>query len=441
MNPKRPLSSSSSSSSSSKRRKQSPHRKCAGNGCTARGTQAVKYAHGDLYYCEKCKPMDAVNTHICGLLVVLCTACQKDIAVDVFDTHKVKCPGADMGRKKTCTYEDPANSMARLDLHRHTHTGTLPFPCTQCDHAATTKQNLDEHMVQRHHVPGKYPCPRDDCTFQTNQRRAFTNHMHAHDGIRPHPCPEANCTRAFTQKKDLHRHLRNVHGNGARFFQCGIDNCRYKAGQRGHLKTHQREVHDVGKRTCPKCKHTTRGKIIKFKDPDGQDVLACRTCMWGLHGKPTRREEIWGDLVTVASSIGQLMIRNMAVKTLDGATLYPDLFAILPTFIFHGELDEYGHRRPTYANELGRLRKIITAPVCANKPMIILRMDPDGVTSLSEHERTRAYIDLLEKLITNPPTSGIHVHYMYYRKTNKHLPPEGDLDDGSGMTIYYHVCQ
>jgi ribosomal protein L44E len=444
MNPKRPL---SSSSYNSKRRKRSPPRKCAGAECTARGTQVVKYAHDDLYYCETCKPMDAINTHLCGLLVVMCTACRKDIAVDVFEKHRGKCPGADMGPRRVCAYEDPAGIMARLDQHRHTHTGTLPFPCTECGYAATNKHHLDEHMVQRHHAPGKYSCPRDGCTFQTNHHGKFTNHMHAHDGIRPHPCPEANCTRAFTHKHALHRHLRNVHGNGVRFFQCGIDNCRYKAGTRGHLARHQRDLHDVGELTCALCCRDNRGKIVTYTDTSqggiGVKITACLHCMWASKTRKTRRERLWAQYVIAHSTIGPYLTTDVSLLSLGGcSTKRPDLFATSPLFTFIGEFDEYQHLRGAdYTCDRKRIYDLCADPSIVGRPAIVLRMNPDRVVKLTTKERTRAYVALLEKLIASPPTAGIHVHYMYYGLDNPNLPPEGKMEDGSGMTIYYHDCQ
>jgi hypothetical protein len=447
MNTKRPLNSDSSSSSSSKRRKKSPDRRCAGDGCIARGVKAVKYARGDLYYCEPCKPMDAMNVNLCGMFVVMCTAGLKDIAVDAFEKHRAKCPGADMGPRRTCTHEDSQGNIAKLDQHRRTHTGTLPFPCTQCDYAATQKVNLDEHMVRLHNFPGKYPCPRDGCTFQTNNRVVFTDHMNAHDDIRPHPCPEANCASAFTNKHDLHRHLRTVHGIGVRFFQCGIDNCRYKAGTRGHLARHQRDLHDVGELTCALCCRDNRGKIVTYTDTSqggiGVKITACLHCMWASKTRKTRRERLWAQYVIAHSTIGPYLTTDVSLRSLGGcSSKRPDLFATSALFTFIGEFDEYQHLRGAdYTCDRKRIYDLCADPSIVGRPAIVLRMNPDRVVKLTSKERTRAYVALLEKLIASPPTAGIHVHYMYYGLDNPNLPPKGKMDDWSGMTIYYHDCQ
>ena len=58
----------------------------------------------------------------------------------------------------------------------------LRYPCTECDHQATTQGNLTTHFNSKH-AGVKYPCT--DCNYQATTQGSLTVHTNSkHAGIR-----------------------------------------------------------------------------------------------------------------------------------------------------------------------------------------------------------------------------------------------------------------
>jgi hypothetical protein len=388
--------------------------------------------------------------HSCHKMVSQCSACLKYLEPSHFEVHSATCPGAAAGPVLQCTYStDKASSMKN---HIRTHTEDAPFACGYdgtCTYTATQKVNLQEHKANKHGMDPKYTCTDGTCAgnpFYTNDSTKWKNHRNRHVGLRPYKCTEDTCTATFTQKGNRDRHVRNVHGIGTLTFACGIGNCTYKAGYRDNLTTHHRNVHNIGNLSCTICGNDTCGKLVDFRVEKAgvvKDYHGCLKCFRQMCNVKLRRETVWSDYTRNHARIGPFLEFDRSIKSLGGCIAKrPDQFSATPTVIFVGEFDEYAHGGRLYTCEMDRILKIyLDESLVAIPAMVVVRMNPDGVVELTAKQRNEAYVRLVDRLMADPPTAGIHVHYMYYRYGCDNLPEEGPYDAAnSGIYVYHHDC-
>ena len=124
-------------------------------------------------------------------------------------------------------------------LNRHDNPEGLKFPCTICGAVLKSEASLGKHIMKH------------------RERKAVA-------------CPI--CTRTLSDHSGLNRHLRDVHGNQEKNFECSI--CSLKWARRykleNHMKIHSGQVFSCSFEDCKSKSNTQYGLNFHVKQKHGQ---------------------------------------------------------------------------------------------------------------------------------------------------------------------------
>ena len=82
-----------------------------------------------------------------------------------------------------------------------------------------------------------HACPYEGCTYTTEKKTNFDNHIRTHTRERPFPCEfEGGCGFSAATKNHLKIHIRTH--TGERPFPCEFEGCEYRAATQSTLNTH-----------------------------------------------------------------------------------------------------------------------------------------------------------------------------------------------------------
>ncbi|XP_078499111.1 zinc finger and BTB domain-containing protein 48 [Lissotriton helveticus] len=168
----------------------------------------------------------------------------------------------------TCTIcQDTFKRRSELQIHVVSHTGEMPYKCSNCSQQFMKKKDHQSHMIKMHGAPKPHACSTcskcfltrtelrlheafkhrgeklfvcEECAHRASSRNGLQMHVKSkHRNERPHVCEF--CHRAFTQKANLNMHLRTH--TGEKPFQCHLcgKTFRTQASLDKHNRTHTGE--------------------------------------------------------------------------------------------------------------------------------------------------------------------------------------------------------
>ena len=115
---------------------------------------------------------------------------------------------------------------------------SLVWHCTECGIEQKDHSSLHTHML-RHHHPGLFACPAEQCRFEASTRQAVVSHCATtHQNF---VCSVAGCDKAFSRKDSLKKH--EATHREARPYRCKWPGCALDAKRLDRLVRHIRVVH------------------------------------------------------------------------------------------------------------------------------------------------------------------------------------------------------
>ncbi|CAH1983472.1 unnamed protein product [Acanthoscelides obtectus] len=204
-----------------------------------------------------------------------------------------------------CTHcEYKTTHASNLAIHIMKHTGTK-FTCTKCDASFTSKQSLDNHILQKHpeltaSVSSKiHECIH--CEFKTLNTKHLAAHTMKHTGAKL-TCTK--CDASFTNKQSLDNHILQKHPEliasvTSKIHECV--HCEYKTIYAKHLPIHTMK-HTGAKLTCTECdasfmyKQTLQNHMLQkhpeFIDSVSSKIHVCTHCEYKTIRAPDLAEHI-----------------------------------------------------------------------------------------------------------------------------------------------------
>ncbi|XP_058451826.1 zinc finger protein 664-like [Malaya genurostris] len=176
------------------------------------------------------------------------------------DHHKMRNTLPD-GRFKCDLCEATFKLYGNLIIHRRSHTGERPYPCSICGRAFSTSSNMKTHMNVVHSQDRPYKC--QQCYKSFNSETRLRSHLETHSnamgvGVSDFGNSELTstckiCNKTFSHPSYLTIHYR-VH-TGERPYQCKF--CSSAFATSGNLKVHMR-IHATLKVRPYKCNLCTK---------------------------------------------------------------------------------------------------------------------------------------------------------------------------------------
>lgn len=93
-------------------------------------------------------------------------------------------------------------SLYRSKVHAITHTGVMPFQCTQCDKAFVVQDELKRHITLQHNKGKQKPCPHCGRVFVSDSRYEW--HLRLHENNQGFQC--SKCSYLYESKAYLEHH-------------------------------------------------------------------------------------------------------------------------------------------------------------------------------------------------------------------------------------------
>lgn len=93
-------------------------------------------------------------------------------------------------------------SLYRSKAHAITHTGVMPFQCSQCDKAFVVQDELKRHITLQHNKGKQKPCPRCGRVFVSDTRYEW--HLRLHENNQGFQC--SKCPYLYESKAYLEHH-------------------------------------------------------------------------------------------------------------------------------------------------------------------------------------------------------------------------------------------
>ncbi|CAB3228622.1 unnamed protein product [Arctia plantaginis] len=107
------------------------------------------------------------------------------------------------------------------------------------------KQLGMEKVMEYLHTRKVYRCTYQGCKADFDRPYRLTQHILAHNNIRPYLCDQPNCGKAYTSKSHLDRHLRTVHMPQETDVVYSCPKCFKTFANRQNLKRHLNTVHEL----------------------------------------------------------------------------------------------------------------------------------------------------------------------------------------------------
>ncbi|KAJ1721339.1 Transcription factor IIIA [Coemansia erecta] len=194
-------------------------------------------------------------------------------------------------RPFACTYADCTRTFAkRNQLHVHvcSHTGELPYACSECSQSFKYPSQLQKHRVahtemityhcakcsqsfgkwselqahRREHGPKWHAC--DVCGKEFKRRHMLGRHLLTHDPERPMFCCSFDeCSRFYLDENSLDMHVRAVHDGERKRYACESEGCGKSFAYRHTLRRHAARAHGASADEKDAGAKRTRGKARK----------------------------------------------------------------------------------------------------------------------------------------------------------------------------------
>ncbi|CAH2014409.1 unnamed protein product [Acanthoscelides obtectus] len=189
---------------------------------------------------------------------------------------------------KQCEFKTPY--LPQLSKHMIKHT-RVKLTCTKCDASFTTKQRLDNHILQKHpELTGSVSRKIHECTYckyKTTFESELAGHILKHTGTKL-TCTK--CDRSFTDKRSLDNHILQKHPESTASLSRKIHectHCEYKTMYAYYLNRHIMK-HTGAKFKCTRCDASftsTRSlddhiiqKHPEFIDSVSRKIHECKYC-------------------------------------------------------------------------------------------------------------------------------------------------------------------
>nr|XP_045236339.1 zinc finger protein 177 isoform X5 [Macaca fascicularis] len=153
-----------------------------------------------------------------------------------------------------------------------THTGEMPYECSDCGKAFIFRSSLKKHM--RSHT-GEKPYECDHCGKSFSQSSHLNVHKRTHTGEKPYDCKE--CGKAFTVPSSLQKHVRTH--TGEKPYECS--DCGKAFIDQSSLKKHTRSHTGEKPYECNQCgKSFSTGSylIVHKRTHTGEKTYECKEC-------------------------------------------------------------------------------------------------------------------------------------------------------------------
>ncbi|XP_030676793.1 zinc finger protein 177 isoform X5 [Nomascus leucogenys] len=153
-----------------------------------------------------------------------------------------------------------------------THSGEMPYECSDCGKAFIFQSSLKKHM--RSHT-GEKPYECDHCGKSFSQSSHLNVHKRTHTGEKPYDCKE--CGKAFTVPSSLQKHVRTH--TGEKPYECS--DCGKAFIDQSSLKKHTRSHTGEKPYECNQCgKSFSTGSylIVHKRTHTGEKTYECKEC-------------------------------------------------------------------------------------------------------------------------------------------------------------------
>jgi uncharacterized Zn-finger protein len=154
--------------------------------------------------------------------------------------------------------------------HRKTHIYEENLECPVCQKMFQSKTGLRVHLDNHRKPAQTFICTVENCDTVLTSKGGFQGHLKTHIPRERVPC--TICLSTLTNNQDLKRHMRNVHENREKKFQCKICQVRTFTEQElaRHMQTHSGEVFQCPMEGCKSKSNTQYGINFHVKKKHGQ---------------------------------------------------------------------------------------------------------------------------------------------------------------------------